>query len=44
MNNDFCFLPNIITMVKSKRIGRAENVADMGENRDAYAVLVGEPE
>jgi hypothetical protein len=36
--------PNIIRMIKSRRIGRAGQVARMGEKRNAYEILVGKPE
>jgi hypothetical protein len=36
--------PNIIRVVKSRRMRLAEYVACMGEFRNAYSVLVGEPE
>ena len=36
--------PNIIRVIKSRRIKRAEYVAHMGERRSAYSVLVGKPE
>jgi hypothetical protein len=31
-------------MIKSRRIGRAEHVASMGEKQNAQRVLVGRPE
>jgi hypothetical protein len=36
--------PNIIRMVKSKRMTWARNVARMGEKRNTYKILVGKPE
>jgi hypothetical protein len=36
--------PNIIRVIKSRRMGCAGHVARMGERRGAYAVLVGELE
>jgi hypothetical protein len=36
--------PNIIRMIKSRRMRWAEHVARMGENRNAYRILVGKPE
>jgi hypothetical protein len=37
-------LPNIIRMIKSKRMRWAGHVARMGETRNAYRLLVGKPE
>ena len=37
-------LPNIIRMIKSRRLGWAGRVACMRESRGAYKVLVGKPE
>jgi hypothetical protein len=37
-------LPNSIRMIKSRKVRWAENVACMGEMRNAYNVLVGKPE
>jgi hypothetical protein len=37
-------LPNIIRMIKSRRMRWAEHVARMGETRSAYRILVGKPE
>ena len=37
-------LPNIVRVIKSRRIRWAEHVAHMGEERGAYRVLVGKPE
>jgi hypothetical protein len=36
--------PNIIRQIKSRRMGWAEHVACMGEERKVYKVLVGKPE
>jgi hypothetical protein len=36
--------PNIIRMIKSRRMRWAGNVARMGETRNAYRILVGKPE
>jgi hypothetical protein len=36
--------PNIIRMIKSRRMRWAGNVARKGEKRNAYKVLVGKPE
>jgi hypothetical protein len=38
------FSPNIIRVIKSRRLRRAGHVARMGERRGAYGVLVGKPE
>jgi hypothetical protein len=37
-------LPNIIRMIKSKRMRWAGHVARMGELRNVYMILVGKPE
>jgi len=37
-------LPNIVRVVKSRRMRRAWHVARMGEGRDVHRVLVGKPE
>jgi len=37
-------LPNIIRVIKSRRMRRAGHVARMGERRGVYRVLVGKPE
>jgi len=39
--NDVYFLPNIVRVIKSRRIRFAQHVAHMGERRDIYRVLVG---
>jgi hypothetical protein len=36
--------PNIIRMIKARRMRRAWYVARMGEKRNAYRLLVGKPE
>ena len=36
--------PNIVRVIKSKRMGWAGRVARMGEERGVYRVLVGKPE
>jgi hypothetical protein len=36
--------PNIIRMIKSRRMRWAGHVAQMGEMRNAYRILVGKPE
>jgi hypothetical protein len=36
--------PNIIRMIKSRRIRCVGHVARMGETRNAYRILVGKPE
>jgi hypothetical protein len=38
------FSPNIIRMMKSRRMRWAGHVAQMGEKRNAYRILVGKPE
>jgi hypothetical protein len=42
--NDLYSSPNIIRVIKSRRIRWAVHVAHMGEGRGAYRVLVGRPE
>jgi hypothetical protein len=42
--NDLYSLPNIVRVVKSRRIRWAGHVARMGEERGVYRVLVGKPE
>jgi len=41
---NFYSLPNIVRVVKSRRMRWAEHVARMGEGRDVHRVLVGKPE
>jgi hypothetical protein len=36
--------PNIIRMIKSRRMRWAGHVTRMGEKRNAYRILVGKPE
>jgi hypothetical protein len=38
------YLPNIIRVIKSRRLRWAGHVARMGERRGAYRALVGKPE
>ena len=42
--NDLYSSPNIIRVIKSRRMRWAGHVARMGERRGVYRVLVGEPE
>jgi hypothetical protein len=42
--NNLYSLPNIVQVVKSKRMRWAGHVARMGERRGVYRVLVGKPE
>jgi hypothetical protein len=42
--NDLYSLPNIVPMVKSRRMRWAGHVAHMGEERVVHRVLVGKPE
>ena len=42
--NDLYSSPNIVWVIKSRRIRWAEHVARMGERRGLYRVLVGKPE
>jgi hypothetical protein len=42
--NDLYSLPNIVWVVKSRRMRWAGHVARMGEERIAHRVLVGKPE
>ena len=44
MLNDLYYLPNIVRVVKSRRMRWAGHVACMGENRGVHRVLVGKPE
>ena len=41
---DLYFLPNIVQVVKSRRMRWAGSVARMGEGRGVHRVLVGKPE
>jgi hypothetical protein len=36
--------PNIVTVIKARKLRRAGHVARMGEGRGVYRVLVGKPE
>ena len=36
--------PNIVRVLKSRRMRWARNIARMGNRRDAYRVLLGKPE
>ena len=42
--NDLYSLPNIVRVVKSRRMRQAGYVARMGEDRVVHRVLVGKPE
>jgi hypothetical protein len=42
--NDLCSSPNIVRVVKSRRMRWAGHVARMGEERGVHRVLVGKPE
>ena len=42
--NDLYSSPNIVRVIKSRRMRWAGYVARMGEEREAYRVLVGKPE
>jgi hypothetical protein len=42
--NDLYSLPNIVRVVKSRRMRWAGHVARMGEGRGVHRVLVGKPE
>ena len=42
--NDLYSLPNIVRVVKSRRMRWAGRVAHMGEDRGVHRVLVGKPE
>jgi len=42
--NDLYSSPNIVRVIKSRRMRRAVHVAHMGEERWVYKVLVGKPE
>jgi len=42
--NDLYTLPNIVRVIKSRRMRWAGHVARMGEGRGVYRVLVGKPE
>jgi hypothetical protein len=36
--------PNIIRMIKSRRMRRARHAARIGKTRNAYRILIGKPE
>ena len=42
--NDLYSSPNIVRVIKSRRMGWEEHVACIGESRVVYRVLVGKPE
>ena len=42
--NDLCSSPNIVRVIKSRRMRWAGHVARMGEEKGAYRVLVGKSE
>jgi len=42
--NDLYFSPNIVRVIKSRRMRWAGHLARMGEERGVYRVLVGKPE
>jgi len=42
--NDLCSSPNIVRVIKSRRMRWAGNVTRMGEESGVYRVLVGKPE
>jgi hypothetical protein len=42
--HNLCFSPNIIRIIKSRRMRWAGHVARMGEKRNVYRLLVGKPE
>jgi len=42
--NDLYSSPNIVRVIKSRRMRWAGHVAHMGEKRGAYRILVGKPE
>jgi len=42
--NDLYYSPNIVRVIKSRRMRMAGHVARMGEERGVYWVLVGTPE
>ena len=44
LHNDLYSSPNIVRVIKSKRMRLAGYVARMGEERGVYRVLVGKPE
>jgi hypothetical protein len=42
--NDLYCSPNVVCVIKLRRMGWAKHVAHIWERRGAYRVLVGEPE
>jgi hypothetical protein len=42
--NDLYYSPNVVRVIKSRRMRLAEYVTRMGERRAVYRVLVGKPE
>ena len=42
--SDLNFSPNIVHVIKSRRVGWARNVARLGDSRGVYRVLVVRPE
>ena len=42
--NDLCCSPNIVRVIKSRRMRWVGHVARVGERRGIYGVLVGKPE
>ena len=42
--NDLCCLPNMVRVIKSRRMRSVEHVARVGERTDVYRVLVETPE
>jgi len=42
--NDLYYSPNIVRVIKSRRMVWANHVARMGERRGVYSVLVEKPE
>ena len=42
--NDLCSSPNIVWVIKSRRMRWAGHVACMGEERGVYRILLGKPE
>jgi len=42
--NDLYSTPNIVRVIKSRRMRWAGNVARMGEKREVYRFLLGKPE
>ena len=43
MLNDLCSSPNIVRVIKSRRMRWAGHVACIGDRRGVYKVLVGKP-